>query len=228
MRHKLAARAALLLILVTIAAGALLMGQEAVKQPDPEHIKAQHEKLLIKHGLKIRMEMPNVKVTWLHKAAQFFGRLFMDFAPILLALSFAALLLLIFWMTKDVPGNFRSTRRGKHKQSQSKPEPPAIKSAAQLYAEATRLAGAGDYQEALSFLHKASIFKLVTTAIIPPADHLTNNEIRRAIPGNHPWSRTFQQLAAQSELATFKGDAVDAATFERMKTLYDQNFGAAE
>ena len=216
-------------ILFMTVSGAIALGQEATPQPDVERIKAEHEKLLVKYGLKLKLEKERPQPpTWLQRIIGFIAKIIHDFAPIFLAAAAMIIIWLLFQMFRGVPGQFLPGRSRKGKGGSQQPKKARPENASTLYRRALEHAAKGEFEAALSCLHKASIHKLVAARILPPADHLTNNEIRRQIAGHHSFHTTFHQLAAQSELATFNHQPVDSGTFSRMKSLYDKSFGGEQ
>jgi hypothetical protein len=217
-------------ILLVATAGVMTRAQEATPQPDVERIKAEHEKLLVKYGLKLQLEkeLPEQPPAWLRRLFGLIAKIIHDFAPVFLAAAAMIIIWLLFQMFRGVPGQFFPGRPRKVKEGSRQSKKGGSENASALYRWALEHAAKGEFEAALSCLHKASIRKLVAARLLPPADHLTNKEIRRHIAGHHSFHKTFHELAAQSELATFKHQAVDSGTFGRMKSLYDKSFGVEQ
>ncbi len=226
MRHNNTNKLFIVVMLLIVAAGAITFSQEAPPRPDPETVRAEHDKLLVKYGLKLppEQELPE-QYKWFQKIFAFIAGFIRDYAPLFLLVVAVIFVGLLFIMFKDVPGQFFPGRSKKTPEKNGEPVTLMAMTAPALYREALMRAREGDFEQALSLLHKASIRKLVTMGLVPPADHLTNKEIRRHITGNQRFYRSFHQLATQSELATFKHRAVDSGSFNRMKSLYDGSFG---
>ncbi len=219
-----------LTVILLLLIGSLLMAtaQSAAPRPDPEKVAAEHRKLLIKYGFRQAAEAqpPEGALEYLRRIANSVMAFLSRYGIVVIIVIIILYILLLWSMFKDVPSSFTNDRARKRQGYREEPEKTETTPAGTLYTGAMAYAGQGDFERALSILHQLTIRKIVAAGLVPPADHFTNNELRKRIPQSHRFYRPFDILAAASELATFKKEPLDIVSFEQLKSSYDAVFGA--
>lgn len=207
--------------------------------PGPPRVKEEHRKLLERYGLEKETEI-DVRaekeiVVDEEEAVDEEETSFFDFAESLKELSLPVIIIIVvvlavlfYLLLRGAPRFFPPLVTG-GEQDRGAPGPPGEDDGDHTgdagYKRALALAQKGAYGKALIVFHKSSLQKLRDYHLIPPGEHLTNNEIKGLIENSRTGISTpFTHLAAAAERVAFKGEEPKPETFRALKAVYETSF----
>lgn len=207
--------------------------------PGPPEVKKEHRKILDRYGLENQTgtgkPAKEKTVVEEEEAMPEEETTFLDFTESLKELSLPVIIIIIlilavlfYLLLRGMPRFFPPSATGKE-QNDTGLGPPredhGDRTGDAGYNRALALAQKGAYGRALIVFHKSSLEKLRDYHLIPPGEHLTNNEIKGLIENSETGISTpFTHLASAAERVAFKGEEPMPGTFRALKAIYEASF----